>query len=186
MSVSWACSHVLFLALELLTSSENAIFDQKSTRFNNCLWLKEWLLFTFFNLMCNNWARICFNVCQLKIDNKIGNSFEIAHGSGHEIKFLFESIFRLIFIYDFERPPLFIELFHFMSPCIISFVSFNNKCLGIDRMFLIFWLRFRCKLLYQIVNTKRKSSNSCKFKYFLRIDHIVRHLDCYDNDKDIF
>lgn len=154
LSVTWACTHVLLFVLELLACTEDAIFDQKCTWLDDGLRLQKWFLLVLFWLMCDDRTGVCFNFGQFQIYDEVRNPFKIAHGSGHQIKFFFQTVFWIIVLVKFQIAPLFIKLLDLVSPVFIGLISLLNESMRIE-WFLLCFFRFNQEFLYQVIDSER-------------------------------
>jgi hypothetical protein len=89
----------------------------------------------------NDWAWVSINFGKFQVNNEIGDSFEITHGSGHEIELFFESILSFLTFKEFETSPLLVVLFDFVAPCAVGLISLFDEFLGIE-LFLLRFLLF--------------------------------------------
>jgi hypothetical protein len=115
-----------------LACSEYAVLDKEGAWLYDSLGLQKRFLFVLFLLVGNDWAWVSINFGKFQVNNQIGYSFEITHGSGHEIELFFESIFSFFTFKEFQTSPLLVVLFDFVAPCAVCLVSLFDEFLGIE------------------------------------------------------
>jgi hypothetical protein len=76
-----------------LARSEYAVLDKEGAWLYDSLGLQKRFFFVLFLLVGNDRAWVSIDFGKFQVNNEIGYSFEITHGSGHEIELFFESIF---------------------------------------------------------------------------------------------